>query len=212
MRSRGTCFQMVELMSALVWESLCNPCLGRESGKVALREEANETRSALHAYTPWLQAASRQVLTLEEKCSLDIWICPKIIPSNASSALFIGAEIAGKVDHILTERLEILPSVQTSWSNSHPVSERLPHLCLRMLVCAAGTPVSWGACQSWTVIALGWQPWCHGNTENVRFWWDLMTASFLDELIIFTTKDLWGGVSTSLTDSLGFFMTRLRLK
>lgn len=38
---RGICFQMVELMVEIMWECLCDPRLGWNSGKAALREWAS---------------------------------------------------------------------------------------------------------------------------------------------------------------------------
>ena len=128
-RSWEICFQMVELMLELMWESLCNPRLGRESGKAGLREGVNEMRSAWYASTQVDAMAHRQRLTWVTPggssrtfapaknrlcCVKEVkWCCDMSVKWYRQSsetglhpARFMrpnGAAESAEVDHILTE-------------------------------------------------------------------------------------------------------------
>lgn len=141
-------------------------------------------------FSLWLKAASRQVLIwtkmqpghlrLPNESPVEWWEqaeFQKRCSNTASTQQRVPSYLYGRKcsrqrwshsDWTAGNCVPVCHECKPSWSNSAAVTDHLTHLCLWMLVCAAGRPVSRRARQSWNMIALGWQPRCHGNAEKCQ--------------------------------------------
>lgn len=120
-----------------MWESLCNPRLGRESGKAALREEVNEMKSALCLHAgrhdgTWRRLGSVSPGLLWEKnsrtfapaknklcCVKEVHWCCNMMAKRYRQSSEMGpdpvcfmrpnrAAASAEVDHFLSQLVEIL--------------------------------------------------------------------------------------------------------